>query len=323
MSVTYELAACPACGGESARLIADREALAAELEELWQFHLSRRRENVPTGQLYDRAFFTLDPPLQLVACNECGTLYRNPREAQAAVVETYEEEQAEAGVLEALFQTQKRAYRAQAQRLTRLAGKPGHGLELGSYVGAFLAAAKEFDWDFEGADVNPHAVAFAQGKGLRVRPGTLDSVQSPGSFDAIAIWNCFDQLPDPRATLTRANALLRTGGMLAIRVPNGHCYKYWRNDVRPGALARLVLAHNNLLGFPYRQGFTPDSLSELLQRTGFEIVKLQPDVLVPTSDAWTRRWAVWEERAVKRLLRWSPARWSPWFEVYAAKARFG
>src|SRR5688572_5741396 len=74
----YELAACPACASQASCLVADREQLKQELEELWRFHLRRRRESVPARQLYDRAFFTLDPPLQLVQCKECGTLYRNP-----------------------------------------------------------------------------------------------------------------------------------------------------------------------------------------------------------------------------------------------------
>src|SRR5688572_22798462 len=98
MSIAYELATCPACASQSARLVVAGDALKDELEELWRFHLLRRKRDVPALQLYDRAFFTLDPPLQLVACTECGTLYRNPRERADAVVETYALEQADPGV---------------------------------------------------------------------------------------------------------------------------------------------------------------------------------------------------------------------------------
>ncbi|MEX2283272.1 MAG: class I SAM-dependent methyltransferase [Gemmatimonadota bacterium] len=316
---TYELAACPACSSQASRLVADGDALKDEIEELWQFHLLRRKHGVPARHLYDRAFFTLDPPLQLVACTECGTLYRNPREKADAVVETYEQEQADAVVLESLFEAQKRSYRRQADELRRLAGRTGSGLEVGSYVGAFLAAAREVGWDFEGIDVNADAAEFARGKGLHADAGSLDTVSVQRQFDAVAIWNCFDQLSDPRATLAQAFALLSTGGILAIRVPNGQCYRRWRNGGRPGLVAGLVLAHNNLLGFPYRQGFTPTSLSQILERAGFRVEQIRHDVLVSTADPWTRRWAVWEERIVKRALRLLSLGPAPWFEVYARK----
>jgi SAM-dependent methyltransferase len=316
---SYELAACPACASQSARLVVAGDALKDELEELWQFHLLRRKEGVPARHLYDRAFFTLDPPLQLVECTECGTLYRNPREAAEAVVEKYEQEQSDPGVLESLFEAQKRSYRRQADELSRIAGRTGTGLEVGSYVGAFLAAAKEVGWDFEGIDVNEDAAAFARSKGLRVAAGSLESVVADRKFDAVAIWNCFDQLPDPRATLEHACALLGPGGILAIRVPNGGCYRRWRNGGRPSFAAGLVLAHNNLLGFPYRQGFTPASLSGMLERAGFSVERIRHDVLVSTADPWTRRWAVWEERIVKRALRLFSLGPSPWFEIYARK----
>jgi hypothetical protein len=80
------------------------------------------------------------------------------------------------------------------------------------------------------------------------------------------------------------------------------------------------LALNNLLGFPYKWGFTTESLNALLRQSGFEPVRFVGDVLVPTADGWTRWWARLEERLVKRLLRGfrrPAADDSPWFEVYA------
>ncbi len=80
-----------------------------------------------------------------------------------------------------------------------------------------------------------------------------------------------------------------------------------------------MLAHNNLLTFPYRWGFTPGSLNKLLGEFGLRVVDVIGDVLVPTADAWTRPWARTEEQVVKRLLnglgRFGAA--APWFEVYA------
>ena len=84
-----------------------------------------------------------------------------------------------------------------------------------------------------------------------------------------------------------------------------------------------MLAHSNLLGFPYRHGFTPGSLARLLEATGFAVTRTWGDALVPIADRWTRPWAALEERAVKRALRLvarvAPDA-APWFEVYARAA---
>jgi hypothetical protein len=84
-----------------------------------------------------------------------------------------------------------------------------------------------------------------------------------------------------------------------------------------------LLAHNNLLAFPYRHGFTPASLRRLLDPLGLEVVRVYGDALVPIADEWTRPWAAWEERLLKgalRLLAGDEAEWAPWLEVYARRA---
>ena len=84
-----------------------------------------------------------------------------------------------------------------------------------------------------------------------------------------------------------------------------------------------MLAHNNLLTFPYRYGFTLRSLRRLLRDAGLSVVHVHGDTLVPVADEHTRTWARLEERAVKgtlrmlRALRLTPATASPWLEVYA------
>lgn len=317
---TYELGACPACAEQGHRVLADREAIKTELEVLWRFHLRRQRSDVPTEHLQDRTFFSQDPPLQLVECAGCQTVYRNPRESTRGMVETYASERPAAAVLQGLFEAHRASYRTQARLLTQIAGRAGTGLELGSYVGGFLAAASEHGWRFEGVDVNAYTNAFAREQGFSVGDGALEDVPAGRSYDAIAIWNVFDQLPDPRATLAAAATHLSAAGVLAIRVPNGACYARFHHAARQKSPARLLLAYNNLLGFPYRQGFTPNSLRGMLERSGYKVLHLQTDTLVPVADAWTRWWAAWEERLVKGMLRVLPLRdLAPWFEIYARK----
>ena len=91
-----------------------------------------------------------------------------------------------------------------------------------------------------------------------------------------------------------------------------------------GPAARMLLAHNNLLSFPYRHGFTPRSLALLLEDMDLEVVHTYGDALVPIADEWTRGWAAAEERMVKLALRSFAALdtdGAPWFEVYAKRSQ--
>lgn len=321
-SVAYEPAACPACGSGHERQLAGAEEIRAEMEALWAFHTKRLRAGAPPEHLADRVAFSQRPPLRVAACAECGLVFRNPRERAHELAETYAGDEVADAVYASLLATQRETARGQAERLTSALGRCGEGLEVGSFVGGFLSAARDAGWRFEGVDINPKAAAFACRQGFRVMEGTLDDVPPNRRYDAVAIWNTFEQLADPRAAARSARALLRDGGMLALRVPNGAFYAALRSALGgPAApVARALLAHNNLLGFPYRHGFTPASLDRLLGATGFRVVRTFGDTLVPIADRWTRPWAAAEERAIKLALRGlvrlgAGVQRAPWFEV--------
>ena len=325
-SPALELTACPVCGGNDTDELADAGAVRAEVESLWQFHTRRLHPRTPPEHLTDRIAFSQRPPLRVVQCRRCGLVYRNPRERAHELTGVYEGEAPTASVLDALFATQLDAYRAQARRLHGVLGRHGSGIEVGSYVGGFLAAARERRLDFEGLDINEAASAFARKKGFRVTIGDLESWSEKRVVDAVAFWNCFDQLPDPRRAAIVARSLLRPGGVIAIRVPNGGFYSEMRRT-RSGAMTAVstaLLAHNNLLGFPYRHGFTVGALGRLLDAVGFEVVSTYGDTLVPIADRWTRRWGALEERMVKGVLKAvatiGGAEKAPWFEMYAVRS---
>ena len=319
-SPSYELTRCVVCGGADTIEVAGPEQIRDEAERLWEFYMRRLSPRTPPERLVDRVAFSQAPPWRVVRCRDCGLVYRNPVERPEELRATYADAPVDRDALDALHDAQTKTYHAQACRLASQLERRGTGLEVGSYVGAFLAAAREQGWKFEGLDVNPAVNAYARSRGFVVHDGDLERFAgAPRTFDAVAIWNTFDQLPDPRAALRASHSLLRPNGVLALRVPNGECYAHWRprlnGATRSSRLALAVLAHNNLLTFPYRFGFTPHALTRLLRDVGFEPTTIVGDVLVPTADEWTRRWAALEERIVKPLTR----RWSPWFEIYARR----
>jgi 2-polyprenyl-3-methyl-5-hydroxy-6-metoxy-1,4-benzoquinol methylase len=324
-ATSYELTPCAVCASSNAQELVSAEDAKDEIEQLWEYHQKRLRPDIPTDHLMDRVAFSQRAPLRLVRCDDCGLVYRNPVERATEVAETYEEEGPGEPVLRALHDTQRSAYDAQASRLTEIFGRRGTGIEVGSYVGAFLAAARDAGWQFSGVDVNGQTNAFTRSLGFQVHDGTIESLDAERRVDVVAIWNCLDQLADPASAVRASRSHLTSGGMLAVRVPNGACYAAFRPLLRSplAAVAREWLAQNNLLGFPYRYGFTPTALARLVERNGMRVEQVVGDVLVPIADRWTKRWAAVEERLVKRVIG-AGARFSrgdmplaPWFELYA------
>jgi SAM-dependent methyltransferase len=321
----YEFAHCIVCGHTDAEVLAEKEDLRREAEWLWEYQSRRLKTGTPTRRLMDRVAFSQDPPLRLVRCRECGLVYRNPVERVRELDSIYGDEGPTRDTMLALHATQREAYRAQARRLRSALGRGGSVLEVGSYVGAFLDSARGAGFAAEGVDVNVATNAFTRSLGFTVHDGELPDVPRDRRFDAIAIWNTFDQLADPRGTIVRALDRLNPGGLVAVRVPNGACYAAWRGRLGASnrlerAAARAILAQNNLLTFPYRWGFTVSSLSRLLRESGLSVERVCGDVLVPIGDEWTRLWARTEEHLTKAAMRVAAARnpsGAPWIELYA------
>src|SRR5688500_1433774 len=201
-----EITACPVCGESKEHQVAGPDDVRREIEDLWAFHMRRLRPGAPPAHLADRIAFSQRPPLRVAQCDACGLVYRNPRERAFELRDIYTDDALDPAVYESLFQNQRVSYRIQATRLTRALGRPGRALEVGSYVGAFLAAAREQGWTCMGLDINEHATRFARERGLSVEIGALDadiaavpSAAAPeptGPGDAGAIWNCLEQLAD-------------------------------------------------------------------------------------------------------------------------------
>lgn len=325
--VSYEISHCIVCGHADADVVAQQDDVRAEIEALWEFHERRLKPDTPPWRLMDRVAFSEHAPIRLVRCTECDLIYRNPVERQHELAEIYARTAPPAEVLRSLHDTQLPALYEQAAELRLAMGRGGSVLEVGSYVGAFLSAARREGLAAEGVDINPDVNTFTRSLGFAVHDGELDASAFDRAFDALAIWNTFDQLPDPRRTLNEAAALVRPGGVIVLRVPNGDFYRKFRGRLHSGgrvarSLARARLAQNNLLSFPYRWGFTPKSLTSLLEQTGFDVTRVRGDVLVPIADEWTRPWARAEELAVKAAMKVVARRApndAPWIEVYAQR----
>jgi SAM-dependent methyltransferase len=188
-----------------------------------------------------------------------------------------------------------------------------------------------------GVDPGEAVIDFCRARGLPVLHGTIEEAKlAPSSFDAVVIWNTFDQLPDPHSTLMSIVRVLRSGGLCVIRVPNGACFEGAMRILPqlPSWLRwplQAALAWNNMLTFPYLYGYSPDTLARLTAAYGFRVVACIPDTIVPVPAHQLKPWAGLEERCYQWLCRlgWqaarregfrTPLRPAPWLDFYLERA---
>lgn len=321
---------CVVCGDAATLEIASATEVEAQRRYLRLFHRARLRDPGPEA-LEERADFTQDYAARIVACRGCELVFRDPQPSAESVASVYEGDSYSPERLAALFESQVELFRPKVRRLAPLlpAGRPVV-LEIGSFVGGFLAACREADWDAVGIDPGREVADFCESKGLRVLRENVADVEFPdGAADCVAVWNTFDQLPDPRPALRAVARGLKPGGIVVIRVPDGRCFErciQWLSRL-PAPLRKVLLAAmawNNLPAFPYLHGYSLATLDRLLEAHGFDRIAVDGDVLTRLSDDQTKDWAAREERILKACWRLA-ARVAetvggrdsfPWIDVY-------
>lgn len=180
-------------------------------------------------------------------------------------------------------------YAALKACLARADGAEPATLDVGCGVANSLAVAAGIGFAAEGIEVNRHAVALARKLNRRVHfPGELPVSEE---FDAVTMWETLEHIADPLTTLRDAHARLKRDGLLAVTVPNLNApdIRSMRGDSLQIHGGPAWPGHINL--------WTPETLSALLRRAGFEPVHLSGQF---SSNL--------EELAAYHLGQWSGAR---------------
>ena len=318
---------CSVCGHRTHDLVCSAAEVRAQLEFLAAFHRRRLRERTDSSELADRSDFTQSDAKDVVACASCGLVFRASPPGEDESKETYARDRYGRDRLCALFASQRELYAVKSKRFAKLGelGRDARIAEVGSFVGGFLAAARDRGWRAVGIDPGEEVAAFCREQGFDVLATTAsEAAIDAASVDGVAIWNTFDQLPDPEPTLAAVRRWLRPGGLLAIRVPNGTCFRSAVARLRrgPSPLSGPLLsalAWNNLLAFPYLYGHSTQTLERLLSAHGFARIAVDGDMLTRLADDDTKVWARWEERLSKlawRTLVRARLAEPPWLDAY-------
>jgi len=173
------------------------------------------------------------------------------------------------------------------QRIRWLSRRVSSGalLELGPGGGFFLNTARRAGFSPIGVEPSPELAARAVSRfGVEVECGFLDEVElSRDDFDLICMFHVFEHVDDPVGLLKQLGALLGSGGLLAMEVPNIASAMARRRADRWGAVQPVELHVSH---------FTPQSLRQVVERAGLEIVEIDtvaPWHYIPVGDRWRHR----------------------------------
>ena len=98
------------------------------------------------------------------------------------------------------------------------------------------------------------------------RVATLTTFKSDQRFALISMQHVLEHLPDPQESLARCRALLEPAGILVISVPSISSFE-----------ARVFKQRWIGLDLPrHLTHFTPATLTTIVERTGFEVLRLRP-----------------------------------------------
>lgn len=192
-------------------------------------------------------------------CGDCGCAYLNPRPSQATIgiaysrYYTHRDEAGDAATasrrlwhrlrddylmkeygfaanhplwpgrwLVRLMPSRKRYLdNVLARNLPKAHGPDRLLLDVGCGNGGFLLFAMNAGWNVRGIDFDPVAVKVAQGRGLNVTEGSIESLMSEGDrYDLITLSHVLEHVSDPVKMLKDCYRLLKPGGTLWLDTPS-------------------------------------------------------------------------------------------------------
>jgi 2-polyprenyl-3-methyl-5-hydroxy-6-metoxy-1,4-benzoquinol methylase len=156
------------------------------------------------------------------------------------------------------------------QHFQSLGMSNGRLLDVGCALGSFMYHMQGLGWEVEGIDINGDAVKVARKNHLTAHIGEFQTYSFPASsFDVICMRDVIEHGRSPKQMLLTAGRLLRPGGLLLVKTPNGKA-----------SFATATLKMAKILKFPWPHSeapyhlyeFTPKSLNLLVTSAGFDVI---------------------------------------------------
>lgn len=198
-------------------------------------------------------------------CCECDLIYKENQDSYNAVVNTFRENYFDRYSAEQLEGHRFRLY----DHILELIGDYRSGgtlLDVGAGCGFFLVAAQKRGWEIRGIDPSSQSLEVARQQNvLDVFHGTLGEYDGNGQFDVITFINVLDHSTTPWVEIDLARELLRPGGLIYLRFPNGFLHS---QIYRMAHKCGFSNSSRKFLVF-HEYSFTPRHIRKLLRDRGF------------------------------------------------------
>ena len=236
------------------------------------------------GGTEHRLYGQAEEPFRILQCLGCGLVYTHPVPDAEALASHYDE-----GYYREWREAQGRARRRMwGRRLDKVRRYVPRGrlLDVGCGLGTFLVLAREAGFEVRGTEVSPFiAETISRESNLDIHLGEVEAARFPkGYFDVVTMWHVLEHMTDPGAVLRECRRILKETGLLVVAVPN------LRNHLTRG-LYRVVKRRPFPLFSacgkePHLFHFTPETLGNLLGRSGFRVLRWEPDL---SAVVWQRK----------------------------------
>jgi 2-polyprenyl-3-methyl-5-hydroxy-6-metoxy-1,4-benzoquinol methylase len=257
-----ERIACPLCKSSNFTIVRPSAYPACGAEAL-AGQLANSYSHAAENKLFDA----------ITRCCDCSLLYLNPRIRHDIILGSYVN--ATEPTENPLFVRQADARVATFHRnlryLLRTYGlRPSRDkfvLDIGCSSGAFPKAAHDLGFSAVGVEPNRGAAEMARARyDLDIRAGTLEEQDFRGrKFAMITLWDVIEHLADPVEVARIAREALKDDGLLVINFPN-------HDSIMRRLMGRKWPMYANV----HLTYFTSETITKLLDRTGFEVVEIRP-----------------------------------------------
>lgn len=205
--------------------------------------------------------------LRIVRCVQCGLVMTNPRDDAPTLKRVYGQ------LTDAAYDAEEGNRRRTAQAYLRLikhyCPQPGPLVDVGCATGVFACEAQRAGWRVTGLEASAWSIARARERCTEVTwlNSLLEEAQLPAaSMEVVTLWDVLEHVHSPTAVLRHLRTWLKPGGWLFLNLPNS-----------ASLTARLLGPRWVLLLREHLWYFSPETMGQLLQKTGFVLRAVQPN----------------------------------------------
>lgn len=232
--------------------------------------------NCPACNSSDRENKFKKYDLNFVQCNNCQTIYMNPRPSKNSMDIYYKTSRNYKYWAENIFPGSSEARKKMIcepslKRITNILGKfldfkKCDALEIGPGFGLFadLCSKKNIFRSLEVLEPTPPLASHCKNIGLKVHETTVESFKKKEYYDLVIAFEVIEHIYDPSFFLLKTKELLKENGFVVLSCPNGIGFD---TEMLGPYSPSVDNEHVNL--------FSPSGIEHIFKSNGFKLISIQ------------------------------------------------